>query len=610
MAEQTCQRPGGLALTRLFLERYPLPPGARALDVGCGSGATVIFLRGEHGLDAKGIDNDREAVADKEHLIYGDAAALPFSNNAMDALFFECSLSRMERPAAALREARRVLKEDGALFLSDLYAAGKPAVFSGAAGRVEALSIWESLFDKAELEIVEMQLHPEVLASYWGQLIFEMGPDDASGFLGGETDALKEAKCGYFSAILKPAQKAKCATRSPLDAWVWNQTGLTSAPDPESLTRWQMEQAVKTIETARGNSPFYREHLAGVNTDRILKENSLTGVPFTDGATLSREGMRMLCTDIGSVARVRSMPTSGSTGAPKRVWFTQEDLARTADFFAVGMSQIAPSGKPVAIMMSDDKPGSIASLLREGLARIGVDSVIHGGIRDLQNAYEAAAGAGCLVGVPAEIFYLCRKYPLLRPGGVLLSADYIPPAALRAISETWECPVYTHYGLTETCYGLAVQCGAREGQHLRAADYLVEIISPDSEQRLPPGIEGEIVLTSLQPRALPLVRYRTGDMGSLLAEPCTCGSTFPRLGMVRGRLENLRNSVPIHRLDDVLYGEPGLAGYYPYWKDNTLHLVMEGAVPDPTLLSHRLGCEVTVEQGEAPPWLMQGKRKL
>jgi phenylacetate-coenzyme A ligase PaaK-like adenylate-forming protein len=498
-------------------------------------------------------------------MIAGSAEALPFQSGFLDALLFECTLSLITDPGRALKEAARVLKPKGLVYVADLYAkeAGAGAGDSGCPGcsGMARIEPWETLaarFSGAGFRTLCFEDRTSELRSYWAQLLFEgFESPDASGF-----------KAGYFLAVLE---------KEPLT--------------PAGLAEYRRESLAKVERYAREKSAFYRDHPEG----------------FIDADTLIREGERMLCVPLGDVARIRTIQTSGSTGAPKRIWFTGPDLERTAAFFAAGMRPLVREGERCVIMMSADTPGSVADLLRRGLERIGVCSVIHGVIQGA-GAVEAAEGGDCLVGLPAEIFWLCRTAPELRPKTVLLSADYISPAIITAIEETWRCRVFTHYGLTETGYGLAVQCCARGGQHIRLDDYLVEIINPATGEKLPPGQEGEIVLTSLYCGALPLIGYRTGDIGSLSAGPCGCGSPLPRLGPIRGRRENLERPVNIHRLDDLLFSLPGIRGYRAARDGGTLRLLVEGELPDGQKLSAALGVTVRVSAGPVMPY--GGKRGI
>lgn len=112
--------------------------------------------------------------------------------------------------------------------------------------------------------------------------------------------------------------------------------------------------------------------------------------------------------------------------------------------------------------------------------------------------------------------------------------------------------------MTETGYGGGVQCGARAGYHLRDRDLLIEILDPETGQPVPEGQYGELVLTTLRRRGMPLVRYRTGDLGRMIAEPCACGCLKPRLDKVEGRLDDsVRLSggkvLSMHILDELLF---------------------------------------------------------
>ncbi|MBI5520598.1 MAG: hypothetical protein HY916_11145 [Desulfovibrio sp.] len=106
----------------------------------------------------------------------------------------------------------------------------------------------------------------------------------------------------------------------------------------------------------------------------------------------------------------------------------------------------------------------------------------------------------------------------------------------REVEAAWGCEIFDHWGMTETGYGGGVECAAHSGYHLREADLLLEIAHPGTGEPLRPGETGEILVTTLGRRALPLVCYRTGDAAAWLAGPCICGSALRRLGRVPGRI--------------------------------------------------------------------------
>jgi phenylacetate-CoA ligase len=97
------------------------------------------------------------------------------------------------------------------------------------------------------------------------------------------------------------------------------------------------------------------------------------------------------------------------------------------------------------------------------------------------------------------------------------------------------------YGLSEMCGpGVAAEClEARDGLHVQEDHFLAEVIDPGTGEQLPEGADGELVFTTLLKEAQPLIRYRTGDIGSLTTEPCACGRTMARIAALRGRLDDM-----------------------------------------------------------------------
>jgi phenylacetate-CoA ligase len=109
----------------------------------------------------------------------------------------------------------------------------------------------------------------------------------------------------------------------------------------------------------------------------------------------------------------------------------------------------------------------------------------------------------------------------------------------KKVEEEHGVPFLTSYGLYEFGH-IATECEQRQGMHIIGDQFIVEVIDPETLQVLNAGQEGELLVTTLMADAMPLIRYRTGDVGSLLPyEPCPCGRTHPKISMVKGRVTQI-----------------------------------------------------------------------
>ena len=347
----------------------------------------------------------------------------------------------------------------------------------------------------------------------------------------------------------------------PLDIWLARQCGARSSGElPGTLAIAQTALLRSTLRQAvRG--AFYAARLRECKLD-ITSVGDLERLPFTTAEDLRNWG-DFLCVSQGDVQRMVTLHTSGTTGQPKRLAFTDADLARTRDFFAVGMSQLVGAGQRLAVLLPGaERPDGVADLLRQALGAAGVDVLapppeVHATPSpDADPCAEPGkalaqwleqAKPHCLVAAPAQLALLLKHFPHRGPqglAGILTSAEPLDDALGLALRRAWQCEILDHYGLTETAYGCAVECPAHQGFHVRELDVLIEIVDISGCKILAPGEEGEVVITTLQRQAMPLVRYRTGDVACLLPAPCACGSPLRRLGPVRGRIERKSGQPP------------------------------------------------------------------
>lgn len=312
-----------------------------------------------------------------------------------------------------------------------------------------------------------------------------------------------------------------------------------------------MKALGRVLRRAATQSVFYARHLSGCDLELRAVED-LARLPFTVPADLGN-WREFLCVSQGDVQRMVTLQTSGTMGAPKRLAFTGRDLARTRDFFRVGMAQLVEPGQRLAVLLPGAaRPDGVADLLRQALGAAGVEVLCPppsladdpgnspvGDETQVLAHWLMEQRPHCLVAAPAQLACLLDVFPQgAWPclSGVLASADWLDRRLAQKLHAVWGCVVLDHYGLTETGYGCAVECPAHDGYHLRALDVLVEIVDPLGGAPRAAGLPGEVVITTLQREAMPLIRYRTGDMASLLPGPCACGSPLPRLGPPLGRL--------------------------------------------------------------------------
>ncbi|MBN1261690.1 MAG: phenylacetate--CoA ligase family protein [Anaerolineae bacterium] len=330
---------------------------------------------------------------------------------------------------------------------------------------------------------------------------------------------------------------------TPLEPWIAHKIGIPGALNRAALEAYQLAALRETLTWAREHSAFYRAHLAHTPA-RLAGFEDLSALPFTTAADIREDPLRFVCVSQGDIARVVTLDTSGTTGQPKRIYFTAGDQALTVDFFQVGMSTFTRSGDRVLILLPCARPGSVGDLLATALDRLGAEGIRRGPVRDVAETLEilARTQATGLVGIPAQVLALARNPAQPRKLALrfaLLTTDHVPRSVVAAVEEAWDCTVYNHYGMTEMGLGGGVDCTVRRGYHLREADLFVETVDPESGAPASPGEVGEIVFTTLTRQGMPLIRYRTGDVGRFLPGACPCGTALKTLAHVTHRFDNV-----------------------------------------------------------------------
>jgi phenylacetate-CoA ligase len=187
-----------------------------------------------------------------------------------------------------------------------------------------------------------------------------------------------------------------------------------------------------------------------------------------------------------------------------------------------------------------------------------------------------------------RITVLAREKLDLRSFGIkaiILSAEPLPESMRREIEAAWGCKAMSQYGMTEMGLATTIECTAQDGLHVNMADFLPEVIDPDTGEHCADREEGELIWTSLSFEGSPLVRYRSYDVSATIEPPCGCGFiAVGKIAKIRGRLDmqtkiGFGEKVYPLLFDEAILGVKGSLGYQltidrPAYKDR-LHFKVE-----------------------------------
>ena len=284
----------------------------------------------------------------------------------------------------------------------------------------------------------------------------------------------------------------------------------------------------------------------GVGLDSLAQ---LAEQPFTDKSRLrDAYPFGLLQVPVAALARVHA--SSGTHGKPTVVAYTPADLDAWTELMARCMTMAGV--RPGMLVHNANTYGLFTGGhgFHQGAERIGAPVVpVSGGMTARQAMLLHDLGPQVLIATPSYALVIANA---VRDAG-------IDPVGLRLElglfgGESWTEGLRTQiesalpglravnfYGLSEMCGpGVAAECiEARDGLHVHEDHFLVEIVDPDTGAVLDEGAEGELVFTTLVKEAMPFLRYRTGDIGSLTFEPCRCGRTTARIRGLRGRRDDM-----------------------------------------------------------------------
>lgn len=314
------------------------------------------------------------------------------------------------------------------------------------------------------------------------------------------------------------------------------------------LAAVQLIRLKTTVERA-ARSPFYGQRFAnfGITAQGINSLDDLRRIPFT-----TKEDLRAQY-PFGLVAvpreeLVRLHASSGTTGSPTVIHYTQDDLNTWADLMARSMH--------CAGMRRTDIFQNIAGYglftgglgIHAGAERLGCLTIPAGTGNTLrQIKFLKDFGVTAVHIIPSYAVYLANK---MQEAGVDLKTLSLRMAIIGAephteemrhkIEDLFGIDAFNSYGLSEmNGPGVAFECAFKKGMHVWEDSYIFEIVNPETLEPVPDGETGELVMTTLTRRGMPILRYRTRDLTRVLPEQCPCGRKHRRIDRIMGRSDDM-----------------------------------------------------------------------
>ena len=317
----------------------------------------------------------------------------------------------------------------------------------------------------------------------------------------------------------------------------------------DRLKAHQSALLVKQVRRVWDRVPYYKKLMQ----DKGLEPGDITGIqdiwklPF-----LTKEDLReaypygLLAEPLSNCVRIHS--TSGTTGRRVVAFYTQKDIDLWDDCCARAIVAAGGGEDDVCHIAYGYGLFTGGAGLNGGSHKVGCLTVpMSSGNTDRQIMFIKDLSATILCCTPSYAAYLAESMKELgmKPEDISLKAGIFGAEAWteemrRDIEQTLGIKAYDIYGLTEISGpGVAFECEAQQGMHVNEDHFYVETIDPDTKEVLPEGSKGELVFTSLDKEAFPLLRYRTKDISVLSRGECSCGRTFVKMAKPMGRSDDM-----------------------------------------------------------------------
>ena len=349
------------------------------------------------------------------------------------------------------------------------------------------------------------------------------------------------------------------------------------------LEELQVERLKKTIELA-ANSPYYSEIFKknSIDPSIIKTADDITKLPFTTKDDLrSQYPYGLLTQPLDNFVRLHA--SSGTTGTPTAVLYTQKDLDTWADLMARSMYSVGLRNTDVFQNMSGYGLFTGGLGIHYGSERLGCLTVPAGaGNTKRQIKLIRDFNVTGLHIIPSFALYFAQKVrdegydPAEMPWRVaLIGAEPHTEHTRRKIEELMCIKAYNSYGLSEmNGPGVAFECMEQQGMHVWEDSYIAEIINPETGEHVAEGEIGELVMTTLTREGMPIIRYRTRDLTRFIPGKCKCGRTSRRIDRIMGRADDMLilkgvNIYPM-QIEKIIMGIPEVGQNY------LIELIKEG----------------------------------
>lgn len=341
---------------------------------------------------------------------------------------------------------------------------------------------------------------------------------------------------------------------------------IPSDMNEEKIRKTQCQGLKWTLNHVYENSLFYRKKLkdAGVEPGDITSLDDLEKLPFTDKHDFLEDyPFPLKSAPMEDIVRIHG--SSGTTGKRKILCYTARDIDNWANLFArcyelagVTKEDRVQIGVGYGLWTAGagfqngcERLGAMAVPLGPANVEMHIDMLL-----DLQTTvFCSTASMALLLAEEIEKRNLASKINLKT---IILGAERHSLSMRNRIQEiTGVNHIHDIYGMTELYGpGTGLDCTSHNGIHFWADYFIFEIIDPVTLKPLPPGEEGELVVTTLKKEGSPLIRYRTHDVTRLIPEKCDCGNCFPKHDRISGRTDDMFifRAVNIYpsQIDDIL----------------------------------------------------------